>query len=183
MSYIKNNLMANEKIILSARIHRAVFLPSILAFIFGIAAMVKAVGMTDQQSASSAYPGLVMLFGILFFLFAIKLGLDALIVILTTEFAITNRRIVAKTGFIRRHTLEMLLPKVESVAVSQDILGRLLNFGTVTVTGTGGTKESFKAIVNPIDVRKKINQIIEHYMQASAQQQRGILQPNSIPLP
>ena len=77
----------------------------------------------------------------------------------------TNRRVIAKHGFIRRHTLEMLLSKVESVTVSQNILGRLLNFGSVTVTGTGGTKESFRAIVEPIAVRKKINNIIEGYMQ------------------
>jgi uncharacterized membrane protein YdbT with pleckstrin-like domain len=66
----------------------------------------------------------------------------------------------------------MLLPKIESVSVNQNVLGRLLNFGTVTVTGTGGTKESFRAIVNPMGVRKKINHIIEGYMQAYAQFQQ-----------
>ena len=98
-------------------------------------------------------------------LYSILLGVQATIVMFTTEFAVTNRRVIAKTGFIRRHTLEILLSKVESVSVNQNILGRLLNFGTVTVTGTGGTRESFRAIVDPIDVRKKINQIIEGYMQ------------------
>jgi uncharacterized membrane protein YdbT with pleckstrin-like domain len=77
--------------------------------------------------------------------------------------------VIAKWGLIRRHTLEILLPKVESISVHQNILGRLLNFGTVTVTGTGGTRESFRAIVEPIKVRKKITQIVEHYMQADAQ--------------
>ena len=90
----------------------------------------------------------------------------------TTELAITNRRVIAKTGFIRRHSLEILLPKIESVDVRQGILGRMLNFGTVTVTGTGGTRESFKAIAEPIVVRKKINQIIEHYTELYAQRQR-----------
>lgn len=66
----------------------------------------------------------------------------------------------------------MLLSKIESVAVHQNILGRILNFGTVTVTGTGGTKESFRAIIEPIAVRKKINQIIEGYMQAYNQYQQ-----------
>jgi uncharacterized membrane protein YdbT with pleckstrin-like domain len=83
----------------------------------------------------------------------------------TTEFAVTNRRLIAKTGLIRRQTLEILLSKVESVSVDQNILGRVLNFGTVTVTGTGGTSESFLAIVDPINVRNKINQIIEGQMQ------------------
>jgi uncharacterized membrane protein YdbT with pleckstrin-like domain len=83
----------------------------------------------------------------------------------TTEFAITNQRIIAKRGFIHRNTLEILLSKVESVSVYQNILGRLLDFGTVTVTGTGGTKESFKAIIAPVNVRKKVNQVIQHYAQ------------------
>lgn len=90
----------------------------------------------------------------------------------TTEFAITNRRIIAKTGFIRRHTLEIFLQKIESIEVNQNILGRLLNFGSVTVTGTGSTKESFKAIKDPLTLRKYINQIIEHYTQIDPQQQR-----------
>jgi uncharacterized membrane protein YdbT with pleckstrin-like domain len=59
----------------------------------------------------------------------------------------------------------MLLSKIESVSVRQGILGRVINFGTVTVTGTGGTKESFRAIVDPIGVRKNINQILEGYLQ------------------
>lgn len=108
----------------------------------------------------------------MFLIFSILLGIQALIVLRTTEFAVTNRRVIAKTGFIRRHTLEMLLSKVESVAIQQNILGRMLNFGTVTITGTGGTKESFRAIVEPIEVRKKINQIIEGYMQAYAEYQQ-----------
>jgi uncharacterized membrane protein YdbT with pleckstrin-like domain len=100
-----------------------------------------------------------------FFISSIVLGLQALIMMFSTEFGVTNRRVIAKTGFIRRHTLEILLPKIESVSVNQNIIGRLFNFGRVTVTGTGGTKESFIAISDPINVRKKINQIIESYMQ------------------
>jgi uncharacterized membrane protein YdbT with pleckstrin-like domain len=86
--------------------------------------------------------------------------------VMTTEFAVTNKRVLAKTGWIRRQTLELLLLKVESISVHQGILGRLLNFGVVTVTGTGGTKESFKAITDPVAFRSKINQIIEKYGQS-----------------
>ena len=93
---------------------------------------------------------------------------------LTTEFAVTNRRVIAKTGFIRRRTLEILLQKVESVAVYQDILGRLLNFGSVTVTGTGGTRERFRMIVKPSAVRKKINHIIETQAEMYTQRQQQI---------
>jgi uncharacterized membrane protein YdbT with pleckstrin-like domain len=175
MSYIKDNLMPNEKILFTARVHPAVFLQSIVlfvmtifVFIYGLsnAAMVSKAGSPPPQITATAMMGSVVLClsGILF-LYSILLGLQAVIVMFTTEFAVTTRRVIAKTGFIRRHTLEILLPKIESVSVNQNVLGRLLNFGTVTVTGTGGTKESFRAIVEPIGVRKKINQIIEGYMQ------------------
>jgi uncharacterized membrane protein YdbT with pleckstrin-like domain len=95
------------------------------------------------------------------FFYAVLLTIRAFLTLVTTEFGITNRRVIAKTGFVRRNTLEILLPKVESLAVDQNILGRVLNFGTVSVTGTGGTKGLFKPIVDPVGVRKKFNQIIE----------------------
>ncbi|MBK9107297.1 MAG: PH domain-containing protein [Saprospiraceae bacterium] len=62
---------------------------------------------------------------------------------LTDEFVITNRRIIIKKGLIRIWTFEMSLRKIESVFVDQSILGRILNFGTVTITGSGGTREIF----------------------------------------
>ncbi|MDO9301807.1 MAG: PH domain-containing protein, partial [Anaerolineales bacterium] len=91
--------------------------------------------------------------------------IETAVIMLTTEFAITNKRIIAKRGYIHQNTLEMLLPKVESINVYQNIMGRIFDFGTVTIIGTGGTKESFKAIIAPVTVKKKINQIIEHYTQ------------------
>jgi uncharacterized membrane protein YdbT with pleckstrin-like domain len=172
MSYIQDNLMPNEKVLFTARIHPAVFLPSVVSFIFTIlvfiygfsqAATISTAGApTPPINEAKTIAGMFLLcFSGFLFLYSILLGLQALIIMFTTEFGVTNRRVIAKTGFIRRHTLEMLLPKIESVAVRQNILGRILDFGTVTVTGTGGTKESFRAIVEPIAVRKKINQIIE----------------------
>jgi len=166
MSYIQENLMPNEKIFFTARVHPAVFLPSIVSFVGSIAFVIYTISTASKGDTASGFlAGFLLLIAGMFFLYSIMLGLQALIIMLTTEFAVTNRRVIAKTGFIRRHTLEMLLPKIESVSVNQNILGRLLNFGTVTVTGTGGTKESFRAIFEPIVVRKKINQIIEGYMQ------------------
>jgi uncharacterized membrane protein YdbT with pleckstrin-like domain len=182
MSYIQDNLMPNEKVLFMARIHPAVFLPAVVSFLLTILVFIYGFSQAAVVSTTGAPPpvineattiaGMFLLCfsGVLFF-YSIWLGLQALIVMFTTEFGVTNRRVIAKTGFIRRHTLEMLLPKIESVAVRQNILGRLLNFGTVTVTGTGGTKESFRAIIKPIAVRRKINQIIEGSMQAYNQSQ------------
>jgi uncharacterized membrane protein YdbT with pleckstrin-like domain len=176
MSYVNDNLMPNEKVLFSARIHPAIFLPSVVSFLLTIALFIYAFSSAGQGNSStttlSAISGMFLCLSALLFIYSIVLGLQAIIVLSTTEFAVTNRRVIAKTGFIRRHTLEMLLMKIESVAVNQNILGRMLNFGVVTVTGTGGTKESFRAIGQPFAVRKIISQIIEQYTQSYDQQQR-----------
>ncbi len=77
----------------------------------------------------------------------------------TSEFAITNKRIIIKVGFISRRTIEMNLTKVESVSIEQSILGRILGYGTIKVIGTGGTREPFSGIANPLEFRKQFQQI------------------------
>ena len=72
----------------------------------------------------------------------------------TTEFAVTNKRIMAKVGFIRRNTLDLLLTKVESIQVDQTILGRFLDFGSVVVVGTGGSQDPLHMIASPLELRK-----------------------------
>jgi uncharacterized membrane protein YdbT with pleckstrin-like domain len=74
------------------------------------------------------------------------------------EFVVTNRRVVVKTGLFSRHTLEMNLNKIESVNVEQSIMGRLLNYGTITIIGTGGTRESFPNIARATEFRKKFQE-------------------------
>ena len=77
----------------------------------------------------------------------------------TSEFAITTKRIIIKVGLISRKTLEMNLQKIETVNVDQGILGRILGYGTITVVGTGGTRESFPRICNPLEFRKKFQEL------------------------
>jgi uncharacterized membrane protein YdbT with pleckstrin-like domain len=77
----------------------------------------------------------------------------------TDEFAVTNRRVIVKTGLISRKTLEMNLSKIESVNVDQSIFGRLLGYGTITIIGTGGTRESFTNISKPLLFRKKFQEL------------------------
>jgi uncharacterized membrane protein YdbT with pleckstrin-like domain len=177
MSYVQDNLMPNEKVLFQARIHSAVFLPAIVSFVMSIAIVVCGIAYSlssqEHLGGGSTLVGFVPLMALGFIIYSIGSGLHALIIKLTTEFAVTNWRIIAKAGFIRRNTLEMLLPKVESVAVQQNIFGRLLNFGTVMVTGTGGTREGFRAIAGPLSVRNNINQIIEHYAAPYAEQRKG----------
>ncbi len=77
---------------------------------------------------------------------------------LCSEFAITNRRVVIKLGLISRRTFEMNLSKIESVNVDQSLLGRMLGYGTITIIGTGGTKETFGDISAPLEFRRQFQQ-------------------------
>ena len=72
----------------------------------------------------------------------------------STEIAVTNRRIVVKLGFISRRTVEINITKIESVQVAQGILGRLFDFGTLVIAGTGTTHEPLQGIGDPIGFRR-----------------------------
>jgi uncharacterized membrane protein YdbT with pleckstrin-like domain len=144
--------MPGEQIIYKAKLHWALFLrpigPLLIMFIF-----LLLVGGSNDDSTGSF---LFCLSGI-FFLLAILVGIGALMAFMTTEFALTNKRVIAKTGWIKRRSMELLLQKVESIGVDQPILGRILNYGTIIVTGTGGTKEPFNNIADPMELRKRVN--------------------------
>lgn len=72
----------------------------------------------------------------------------------TTELAITNKRVIAKKGLVQRETIEMFLNKVESVHVEQSVTGRVLNYGTVILSGTGVMSSRFEHISAPLEFRK-----------------------------
>jgi uncharacterized membrane protein YdbT with pleckstrin-like domain len=78
----------------------------------------------------------------------------------TDEFVVTNRRIIIKKGLISYFTLEMNLGRVETVNVRQNIFGRLFGYGSITIIGSGGTRESFHDIRNPLDFRRSFMQVI-----------------------
>jgi uncharacterized membrane protein YdbT with pleckstrin-like domain len=177
MSYIQKNLMPNERVLLTAHISPAVFLPSVISFIGSFFLFVYAISSGGKQNqTASTIAVMTLCVAALFLFYSIMLAAQAIIVMSTTEFAVTNRRVIAKTGFIRRNTLELLLLKVESVSVHQSILARLLNFGTVIVTGTVGTKGGFRGIVDPLTIRRKINQVVEAATKQAYSQQQS--QPN-----
>lgn len=77
----------------------------------------------------------------------------------TDEFAITNKRVIIKTGLISRQIFEMNHSKIESVNVDQSILGRILGYGTITVVGSGGTRGVFSNISNPLAFRRKFQEM------------------------
>jgi uncharacterized membrane protein YdbT with pleckstrin-like domain len=72
------------------------------------------------------------------------------------EFAVTSKRVIVKIGTLERRTVEIMLSKIEGISVEQTILGRLGNAGTVVITGTGGTRESFAEIADPLEFRRQV---------------------------
>ncbi len=96
MGYIQDNLMPNEKVLFTANVHPAVFLPSVFSFVVSVGFVVYALmtgGKGDMTSGLLA--GFLLLTAIWFFLSSIFLGVQALIILLTTEFAVTNKRVIA----------------------------------------------------------------------------------------
>lgn len=147
MSYIENNLMEDETMVHLTRLHPIVLLtPAMLvSFLAGTWTIVQ-----DVQFANIT----VLLFlGIaLFRLF------DRIVFYITSEFGITSKRVLGKTGFIRRRSLDIVLAKVEAIRLSQSILGRILNYGDLEVTGTGGTEEVLRFIPDPLLFRKAVQE-------------------------
>lgn len=149
MSYVSRILMPGETVLATARLHWIVLLPSILTIVAGIAAAIWAwaSGMDrDQAKFVYALAGFLALFGVLTFL-------GRLIVRATSEFAVTNRRVIVKRGIISLHTVEMNEDKVESVDVDQGILGRLLGYGRVTIHGVGARWDPIDTIADPLKFR------------------------------
>ncbi|HSH40468.1 MAG TPA: PH domain-containing protein [Chthoniobacterales bacterium] len=77
----------------------------------------------------------------------------------SSELVITDRRVLIKTGIIRRQTLEMFISKIESVGVDQGFFGRMLNYGSVLVRGTGGFEQAFEAIAAPLEFRRWVQRL------------------------
>ena len=146
MGYIDENLMQDEKILYRAKLHWALFLGPIIWLILAIIFL--------ASGPESALVGVILLF------VAMIHGLSSLIDFTTSEFGLTDKRVVCKTGFIRRRSMEVLLSKVEGIQVNQSILGRILGYGSIIVTGTGGIQNPFKRIIAPLEFRNKVQEQI-----------------------
>lgn len=146
MSYIENNLMNGEDILYRGKLHWVVFLWSI---IWIVVAIILFSGGGDTATV-----------GGIFILIAIITGIASFINYKTSEFGISNKRVIVKVGFIRRNSVEVLLNKVEGIQVNQGILGRILGFGSITISGTGGTKDPFHKIAAPLEFRRRAQEQI-----------------------
>ena len=126
MSYIDDSLIEGERIVHRARVS---WWSQFGFVLLGIILLVVVVG--------------------LFFL------IYAWIQVRSTEIAITNRRVIAKFGFVSRHTVEINLDKVEALRVEQGFLGRMLNYGTILISGAGTSVAPIRDIADPLVFRRK----------------------------
>jgi len=78
----------------------------------------------------------------------------------SSEFGVTNKRVLIKTGFMGTHSFEMLLAKVEAIGVDQTLVQKIFNYGTIVISGTGGSKEKLPQIKGPFEFRRQVQQQI-----------------------
>ena len=151
MGYIDNNLMKGEEVVYKASLHWAIYIPTALWLLLGI--LMVAISVGGEESS-------VMVIAIIFFVFAVFALIKAIIANVTSEFAVTNKRLILKEGLIDRNTVELMLTKCEGVALDQGILGRILGYGTL-ITTTGGATNKFRKIKDPIIFRNYINSQVD----------------------
>jgi uncharacterized membrane protein YdbT with pleckstrin-like domain len=147
MSYVENNLLVSEHLLYRTSLHWIIFATGALWFVLAIIFLCIGKLLT--------YLGFIML-ALTFYDFMISY-----VRYKTSEFALTNKRVIVKVGFIRRTIVEMFLQKVEGLQVDQPILGRLFGYGTIIICGTGGSRDYFAKIHEPFEFRKRVQQQIE----------------------
>ena len=149
MGYVDSILEPEEQVIYRARIHWAIYVGPVLMLTAGIGIALLAFPFPEYATYAEYAGGVVVLYGLLRILVAF-------IRRRTTELAVTSNRVVSKVGFIRRQTFEINRSKVEGVQVDQGIIERILGFGTVNVTGTGGGLAPMRDIDDPMTFRKNV---------------------------
>lgn len=150
MAYYTQVLEPDENVRFIGAIHWIRFLPGVL---LGVTALVVLLSAAGQSEAAAV--GLVIASGVV----AVAAGLSLFANWLeqrTTEIVITDKRVIHKTGLIGRKTQEINVSKVESVLVAQGLFGRLFDYGTVTIKGTGGGWEPLRMIRQPLRLRSAI---------------------------
>ena len=142
MSYIDETLLPDEHVVYRTSFHWIIFVRPALVMLGGIALLI-------------ALPK-VPLAGVPVVLLGLLLLMSPLVAYWSTEFGVTNKRMIVKIGFIRRRTLELLLRQVEALSVDQSLSGRMLDYGTITLSGTGGVREIFQRVREPLELRRRI---------------------------
>jgi uncharacterized membrane protein YdbT with pleckstrin-like domain len=163
LSYVEKHLIPGETVQYQTKLHWIVMLGhAAAATVLEILAIVFLIGSFTRSGAAEDVPprGVFLLVAFLWF------GIGAIVFTIgllkrnATEMAVTNKRVIAKTGVANRRSIEILLSRIESVVVDEPAMGRVLGYGTVIVRGTGGTPEVFEKIQHPLKFREQVQRQI-----------------------
>lgn len=149
MSYVRRIIQPGEQIVTIGHLHWIIHLNAILLAILALAVFVFGFWKDDYKFFCVIGAGILAVIALAFFI-------PGWFRKTTTEIAVTNKRIIYKVGFINRHTIEMNIDKVETVTVDQSVFGRLFDYGTVHIRGTGQSLEDLRRIARPIELRNAI---------------------------
>jgi uncharacterized membrane protein YdbT with pleckstrin-like domain len=152
MASLDRHLLPGERIVHRARPHWVMFLSPVLLAAAGLVLG----GLLEYAAGDYWYVGAGVA-GL-----ALLLAIGPVVRYATSEYAITDKRVLARVGVLERRSLETLLGKIEAIGVEQDLPGRLLGYGTITITGTGGTQETLERISRPLEFRRQVQgQIVD----------------------
>ena len=151
MSYLDKVLQPGETVLVKTHPHWIVLLSPILMILLGVIVAIASFAVLSGQPAMGGYAvgGLVALFGL--GTLAVRMLVRA-----STEFCVTDRRIIVKRGILSLHTVELNVDKVESVDVDQSLFGRMFDFGMVTIHGVGARWDPIPLISDPLGFRNAI---------------------------
>lgn len=163
MSYIQKTLIAGETVLYRAYLHWVVLLwhgaIGGIAAVAGLALLIGVLVTTGRDLGSGGTAAVAS--GVALLVAGLAIVMVGILKRSSTEIAVTNKRVLIKTGFFSRKTIEIFLSKIESVVVDETLMGKTLGFGTVTVRGTGGTPEQFERVANPLEFRRQVQTQIE----------------------
>jgi uncharacterized membrane protein YdbT with pleckstrin-like domain len=168
MAYVDRNLVPGETLLYRTRHHWLVLLGPVfvglLLLVPGVALWVEAIATHGSAGlavgSAMVSPQTMAIAGAVLLAAAILTFSYGVVKRNATEMAVTNRRVLIKTGMTSRRTLDLMLSRVESIGVEESSAGRLLGYGSVIVRGTGGTPEAFLMIAHPQEFRRAVQEQI-----------------------
>ncbi|MDR3423660.1 MAG: PH domain-containing protein [Alphaproteobacteria bacterium] len=165
MSYLNKLLLPDERLVHIATLHWIIFIPGmIMTVVGGLVGFLsyRVVGLALGAVAVPLGGRVVAGAGFIVALLGLGLLIGAIIRQSATELAITNRRLIAKYGFISRSTFEIMINRVTGVNFDQTITGRILGYGTILVHGAGGDISPFDVVSNPQAFQHALMNVLEH---------------------
>jgi len=161
MSFVDHNLISGEIILYRTRLHWFVLIvPATLSLLFLAPAILFLKGVIHITGTKAGPLDFMQLGVLISTAIAIIIMTTGIMYRSSTEMAVTNKRVIMKTGFVSRRSVELVLSKIESVTVDQNLLGRIFGYGTITIRGTGGTPETFVKISHPLELRQHVQEQI-----------------------